>query len=417
VDSAPTIEDFEEKGFDPFTAAKDLGGERKLTDPFTELTRLRAINPVFVGDLKAGFGLPTDLTQMEQRQVWILGFKEARQIRLDPVNYSAKAYRSSVGIYFGPRAVSIMDDPEHGRVRKVLQHVFVPRAIARWNVEMIPRTIHRLIDGFAVEKAVDLVGVFTLRFPFHFIHELMDLPAEHRDVFHKLAFGQLMITFDEKHGMEAVSKIRDYVTALIAWRRVHPQSNDFITALATTDVDGERLEEEVIISFFRQLMNAGGETSYNGFSNLIVGLLTHRDQRELLLKDRSLVPAAVEEALRWEPPVCQALRTPVKPVVIAGVRIEPGDLIGFSLSAINRDPAHVERPDDFDITRGTRNHAAFSLGPHICIGQHLARVEMAAALSALLDRVPKLRLDPDYPKPENSGFMLRGPEHIHVRFD
>ena len=417
IDGPPTIEDFAEEGFNPFTAAKELGGERKLTDPFTELARLRAINPVYEGDLKASFGLPTDLTQTQQRQFWILGYKEARQILLDPAGYSAEAYRSSVGIYFGPRAVSIMDDPEHGKVRKILQHVFGPRAIARWNEEMIPRTIHRLIDGFADRGRVDLVDAFTLRFPFHFIHELMDLPAEHRDVFHKLSFGQLMITFDEAHGMEAVGKIRDYVTALIAWRRAHPQPHDFITELATTEVNGERLEEEVIISFFRQLMNAGGETSYNGFSNLMVGLLGHPEQWALLLADRSLVPAAVEEALRWEPPVCQALRTPVRPVEIAGVRIEPGDLIGFSLSAINRDPAHIERPDEFDIRRGTRNHAAFSLGPHICIGQHLARLEMARALHALLDRLPKLRLDPDYPRPEISGFMLRGPETIHVRFD
>ncbi len=417
MDGPPTIEDFEEVGFNPFTAAKELGGERELTDPFTELARLRAINPVYVGDLKANFGLPTDLTQVEQRQVWILGYKEARQVLLDPVNYSAEAYRSSVGIYFGPRAISIMDDPEHGKVRKVLQHVFGPRAIARWNEKMIPRTIHGLIDQFEGKGAVDLVDAFTLRFPFHFIHELMDLPDEHRDIFHKLAFGQLMITFDEKHGMEAVGKIRDYVTALIAWRRAHPQPHDFITELATTEVQGETLEEEVIISFFRQLMNAGGETSYNGFSNLMVALLTHPEQWALLLTDRSLVPAAIDEALRWEPPVCQALRTPVNPVEIAGVEIRPGDLIGFSLSAINRDPDMIERPDDFDIRRGTRKHAAFSMGSHICIGQHLARIEMAAALNALLDRLPRLRLDPDHPRPEISGFMLRGPEKIRVRFD
>ena len=97
--------------------------------------------------------------------------------------------------------------------------------------------------------------------------------------------------------------------------------------------------------------------------------------------------------------------------------IEPGDLIGFSLSAINRDPARFERPDAFDIHRASRNHAAFSLGSHMCLGQHLARAEMAAALDALLDRLPKLRLDPDYPPPEISGFMLRGPETIRVRWD
>jgi cytochrome P450 len=417
MDGPPSIEDFAEVGFNPFTAAKELGGERKLTDPFTELARLRAISPIYQGDLKARFGLPSDLTQLGQRHYWILGYPEARRILLAPDGYSASAYMSSAGIYFGPRAISIMDNPEHAQVRKVLQKLFGPGAIARWNEEMIPRTIHRLIDGFAGRARVDLVDVFTLRFPFHFIHELMALPAAHRDVFHKLAFGQLMITFDELHGMEAVNKIRDYVTALIDWRRAHPEPNDFITELATTEVDGARLDEEVVISFFRQLMNAGGETSYNGFSNLMVALLTNPEQLDLVRRDRSLVPAAVEEALRWEPPVCQALRTPTQPVEIAGVRLEPGDLIGFSLSAINRDPRHYDRPDEFDVRRGNRSHAAFSFGLHICIGQHLARLEMTQALNALLDRVPNIRLDPDYPKPEISGFMLRGPEAIHVRLD
>jgi cytochrome P450 len=417
MDGPPTIEDFEEVGFNPFTAAKTIGGEARLTDPFTELARLRAISPIYHGDLKARFGLPTDLTQLGQNHYWILGYKEAREVLLAPDGYSASAYMSSVGIYFGPRAISIMDNPEHAQVRRIVQKVFGPRMIARWNEVMIPRTINGLIDQFEHKKAVDLVDVFTLRFPFHFIHDLMDLPAEHRDVFHKLAFGQLMITFDELHGMEAVNKIKDYVTGLIEWRRQHPSEDDFITELATTEVDGAALDPDVVISFFRQLMNAGGETSYNGFSNLMVGLMTHPEQWQMLLKDRSLVPAAVEEALRWEPPVCQALRTPTQQVEVGGVTMRPGDLIGFSISAINHDPRQYERPEEFDITRGNRSHAAFSFGPHICIGQHLARLEMTQALNALLDRVPKLRLDPDYPKPEISGFMLRGPEAIHVRLD
>jgi len=197
----------------------------------------------------------------------------------------------------------------------------------------------------------------------------MVLPVEHRDAFHKLAFAQLMVTFDQEHGMEAVNKIKEYVTKLVAYRRAHPQPDDFITSLATTEADGKPLDEEVIISFFRQLMNAGGETSYNGFSNLMVGLLTNPEQLEAVRRDRALVPAAVEEALRWEPPVCQALRTPVRPVEIAGVTVNPGDLLAFNFTAINRDPAQFEDPDAFKVARGSRNHGGFSFGRHICIGQ------------------------------------------------
>ena len=418
-DQEPDISDFDDPNFNPFTAAKELGGERAVTDPFPEFHRLRTISPVYKGELKLRFGLTPDLTLIDKfkNHYWILGYKEAREILSDSVNYSASAYYPSVATYFGPHAVSIMDGPEHARVRKLLQKVFGPANITRWKKEMIPRIVDGLIDQFIGRGRVDLLDVFTLRFPFHFIHELMDLPLQHREAFHKLAFGQLMVTFDQAHGMESVAKIRDYVTRLVAYRGAHRRPNDFVADLATIEVDGAPLDEEVVISFFRQLMNAGGETSYNGFSNLMVALLTHSDQLETVRRDRSLVPAAVEEALRWEPPVCQALRAPVRPVEIAGVRIEPGDLIAFALSAINHDPEQFENPDSFIVSRGSRSHAAFSIGPHICIGQHLARAEMIYALNALLDRLPKLRLDPDYPEPRVSGFMLRGPEKIHVRFD
>lgn len=413
----PTISDFDEEGFNPFTAAKELGGERHVTNPHEVYHRLREISPVYEGELKVLLGLPSDLTLTDHRHFWILAFDEAKRVLTDSRRFSASAYESSVGLYFGPRAISIMDDPEHARVRKIMQPIFGPAAIRRWNEEMIPRTINTLIDAFKDRGRVDLVDVFTLRFPFHFIHELMALPEVHREVFHKLAFGQLMVTFDQEHGLEAVEKIRQYVTQLVAYRRAQGDDSDFVTALATHEFDGERLDLEVIISFFRQLMNAGGETSYNGFSNLMVALLTNPDQLDAVRRDRSLVPAAIEEALRWEPPVCQALRTPVEAIEIAGHAIAPGDLIAFSLSAINRDPAQFDDPDRYDVYRGTKNHAAFSMGAHMCLGQHLARIEMATALNLLLDRLPRLRLDADYPEPTISGFMLRGPETIRVRFD
>ena len=149
----------------------------------------------------------------------------------------------------------------------------------------------------------------------------------------------------------------------------------------------------------------------------MVALLTNPDQLDAVRRDRLLVPAAIEEALRWEPPVCQALRTPVEAIEIAGHAIAPGDLIAFSLSAINRDPGQFEDPDRYDVYRCTKNHAAFSMGAQMYLGQHLARIEMATVLNLLLDRLPRLRLDADYPEPTISGFMLRGPETIRVRFD
>lgn len=410
----PTIEDFRDPTFNPFTAAKEPGCEDRVFHP--ELKRLRELNPVFDGDLRPHFGLAPDLTMLKLRHVALLGHREVKQALLDGETYSNAAYKHNLGVYFG-RSITTMDNPEHARYRRLFQQAFGPNSIAVWGSEIIPRIINGLIDEFEPRGRAELVNEFTLHFPFRFIHELMALPAADRNAFHRLAFGQILIMFDHEHGMEAVDKLREYLTQTVRHRRANPLAHDFMSVIATAEVDGERLPDEVVISFFRQLMNAGGDTSYNGFSTVMAGLLTHPDQLEAVKRDRSLVPKAIEEGLRWNAPVTMLARTPKRPVKLAGVAIEPGDHIAVILPAANRDPAAFDRPDVFDITRATRTHAAFGYGAHLCIGQHLARLEMTKALNALLDRLPRLRPDGDHPTPEVSGFTLRSPSSLHVRFD
>ena len=412
----PRIRDFDDATYNPFTALKELGGEERVGDFYPELKRLRGESAVFEGDLRAHFGLHPDITMMGLRHVAVLGHYEVKTILLDPAHFSNAIYAHNLGQFFG-RSVTTMDAPEHPRFRQLFQKAFMPKMIARWGEEMIPRLIGELLDGFEQRGRAELVNDFTLRFPFHFIHELMGLPEGDREVFQRLAFGQIAITFDTAHGMDAVEKLRLYLTDLIHDRRETPRPDDFISAIATAEIDGERLPDEIVISFFRQLMNAGGDTSYHGFSNILTALLTHPEQLEAVKRDRALIPKAIEEGLRWDCPVPGISRTPVAPVEIAGVRIEPGDHMLVMLSSANRDERAFDRPDTFDIRRGSRTHAAFGYGPHICIGQHLARLEMVTALGALLDRLPRLRIDPDFPLPAVCGLSLRGPRALHVRFD
>ena len=412
----PRIQDYEDKAYNPFTAMKDLGGEGQVRNFYPELARLRACAPIFEGDLRVHFGLYPDPSHEGHRELSILGHKEASAILGDPKRWSNAIYRLNLGIYFG-ESVTVMDDPAHSKSRKLFQKAFMPRMIQQWGGEIIPRMINQLIDGFEGSGSAELINDFTLHFPFHFIHELLALPDEDRDIFHKLAFGQIALGFDPEHAMDAVGKLKGYLTEVVHERRAHPRENDFISMIATAEVDGERLPDDVVISFFRQLMNAGGDTSYNGFSSVMCALLTHPDQFERVKADRALVPKAIEEGLRWNSPVVTLSRTPLVPVEVAGVTIEPGDYVGVVLSAANRDPAAFPDPDRFDIDRGSRSHAAFGLGAHICIGQHLARLEMVTAMNALLDRLPKLRADDRHPAPEVSGFSLRGPQALHVRFD
>jgi cytochrome P450 len=173
-----------------------------------------------------------------------------------------------------------------------------------------------------------------------------------------------------------------------------------------------------VISFLRQLVNAGGDTTYRGTSILLTGLLRNPDQLEAVRQDRNLIPQAIEEALRWDGPVLVQTRMTTEDVTLGGVDIPAGSVLDVVAGAANRDPAKFAEPDRFDIfrPRGSR-HFSFAGGPHICIGQHLARVEMTRALHAILDRLPNLRLDPEKSPPEIRGCMMRVPEHVHVRFD
>ena len=223
--------------------------------------------------------------------------------------------------------------------------------------------------------------------------------------------------FDVPHGTEASRKLGDYFKVLVA-DRLRTPGDDLVSVLARAEVDGERLPEEIMISFLRQLVNAGGDTTYRGTSVLLTGLLSNPEQLEAVRKDRSLVPQAIEEALRWDGPVLIQTRMAAKDIELGGVRIPKGAVIDVAAGAANRDPSRFPNPDKFDIFRKPQHkHFAFAYGPHVCIGQHLARVEMTRALNAILDHLPGLRLDPDKPAPEIRGVMMRVPKHLHVRFD
>lgn len=411
----PKIGDFDDAAYDPFASMSDFGGEGEVADIHHRLAQMRRDSPVFEGDIRATFGLPGDLTLTGIRKVALLGHREVSMALTNPGRFSNAIYDHNLGVMFG-RSVTTMDNPEHGRFRRLFQSAFMPRVAARWGEEIIPRIIDRLINQFEGRGHAELVSEFTLHFPFQFIHELMGLPEEDREVFHKLAFGQIAIVFDAEHGMDAIDKLRAYLSDVIAERRRSPREDDFVSMIANAEVDGERLPDDVVVGFFRQLMNAGGDTSYHGFSTVMCALLTHPEQLCRVSSDVTLVPKAIEEALRWDCPVPMIARTPVDEIEIEGVAIRPGDHISVMLAAANRDEAVFKRPDEFDIDRGSRNHAAFGLGSHICIGQHLARLEMSSALIALLTRLPNLRLDDRHPSPEVRGFSLRGPKALHVRF-
>lgn len=411
------IQDFDD-GYDPFHAMLTVGGEEKVSDPYPELARLRALGPVFDGDIRAHFRVPGDLNLADLKGVTVLGHKEVNEVLGDAATWSNIVYERFLGKSFGP-SITVMDPPEHTRYRRLFQRAFMPNSIERFKTEMVPRIVNRLIDGFAGRGTAELINDFALHFAFSFIHELMELPPEDRLIFQKLAVGQIAVSFDPPHGAEAIEKLTRYIRHMVTRRRERPVSdNDFVHAIAIAEVEGERLPDDIVVAFFRQLMNAGGDTSYHGFGGVLTALLTHPDQLEQVRQDRSLVPQAIEEGLRWNCPVLFLFRQPTKEVEIGGVTVRPGEhYVNVAIGSANRDPSYFSDPDTFNLHRSARRHNAFGYGMHVCIGQHLARMEMTVALNTLLDRLPGLRLDPAQPTPYVRGLLMRGATPIHVLFD
>ena len=182
-----------------------------------------------------------------------------------------------------------------------------------------------------------------------------------------------------------------------------------ISVLACAEHDGHQLTDEDIYAFVRLLLPAGAETTYRSSSNLLFGLLSHPDQLEAVRADRSLLPQAIEEGIRWEPPLLIIMRTATQDIDVCGVPIPAGAMVICNLGSANHDHARWERAEEFDIFRPNLPHIGFASGPHTCLGMHLARMETRVAMEAILDRLPGLRFDPDAPAPYISGLTFRAP--------
>lgn len=411
----PKLEDLSDKSFDPFLVEKLSTGDHP--DPFPRIHELMEQGTVIHGSYRDNFTDVPDVQMAGRPQAMILGYDTVLKVLLDPETFTNKeAFMPSLGQAFG-NTVTVMDPPEHTYFRKIFQKAFLPNVVAKWGETVVDPVVNRLMERFVNRGHADLIEEFTHHYPFQVIYAQVELEPEQSPVFHRLAIAQLLSSVGAPQGPEATRKLGTFFSELLARRREKPGS-DIISHLANVEVDGEKLPDDVLISFLRQLMNAGGDTTFRGTSVLLTGLLTNPDQLEAVRQDRSLIPQAIDEALRWEGPVTATTRYVAKDTVLDGVELKAGTFLNVVLASANRDPSKYDNPDKFDIFRDRKvRHLAFASGPHVCIGQHLARVEMTRALEAILDRLPNLRLDPDKPEPVIKGHILRVPDHLYVLFD
>jgi cytochrome P450 len=342
-------------------------------------------------------------------------FDAVQTILGDDETFSSAGYGDVMGVVMG-RSILEMDEPEHRTYRSILQQAFTRKAMARWEVELVGPLVDAMIDQFADDGRVDLVRHLLFPFPVAVIAALLGLPAEDLPEFHRLAVELIGVMVDWDRAVEASAKLRDYFAGVLAQRRAQP-ADDMISVLASAEQDGQRLTDEEIFAFLRLLLPAGAETTYRSSSNLMFGLLTHRSQFDALLADRSLMGQAIEEGIRWEPPLLIIARSASRDTEVCGVAIPAGSSIIVNMGSANHDETRWTDAESFDIFRERRPHIGFAHGPHMCLGMHLARMETQVVVSRLLDRLPGLRLDPAAGDQYISGSLFRAPPRLEVVWD
>ncbi|MBW3662296.1 MAG: cytochrome P450 [Actinobacteria bacterium] len=383
--------------------------------PLGEARRAAAVHPVSQYEI-VGLGDHREMSQFRDRPIFsVLRFDTVHEMLRDPTRFSSRIREETIGQVWGHTILG-MDGDEHRRHRGLVSQAFGRKAIATWKEEVVEPIVHGLIDRFETDGEADLVAAFTMPFPIHVITALLGLPAEDVARFHTWANETITIFYNRERGLAASRALFDYLGPIVEARRDAPRTDDLVSLLVHAELEGEQLTTEAIVSFLRLLLPAGGETTFRSTGSLLFSLLNAPEQLDAVRADRDLLPAAIEEGLRWNPPLTNAVRIAEVDTELAGVRIPADSVVEGGLGAANRDESRWDRPDEYDLWREPQAHLAFAWGPHVCLGAHLARLETQVAVGALLDRLPDLRLDPDAEPGVIRGIGFRSPDRLPTRW-
>lgn len=368
-------------------------------DPHPVLARLRATSPVAWVPVLDG---------------WLVtGYAPAQQVMRDAATFTVDDPRFSTATVVGPSMLSL-DGPRHAHHRDPFVPPFRPAPVRDRYAAFVAKSTERLIDKLLSRGGAELREDFAGPLALSVVADALGLtgvdPAAVRSWYAALVDSVSAVTAGGEPtaaGAEAFRELGESVSRTIA----DPASESLLVSV----VRGHGLTTDEAVSNAAVLMFGGIDTTESMIANLVLHLLSHPEALADVRTDRTLLPNAIEESMRVEPAASVVDRYATRDVTLAGADIAKGDLVRVSIAGANRDPAVFPDPDTFDIRRANaRTSLAFALGPHFCLGARLARVEAEIAVTALLDRLPRLRLaEPAAP----SGLVFRKPPTLTVRWD
>jgi cytochrome P450 len=399
-------------------AAYDLTGQRFKANPYPFFARLRADSPTSPTRLPNG------------RVAWVIARYDDVATVLKDQRFAkdrrrvAQQHRLPFQRLIGPLLTSLefnmldLDPPDHTRLRSLVHKAFTPRLIERLRTR-IQTLADQLLDEAMRRERFDLVSAYALPIPATIIADLLGVPFQDHDRFHRWSSRLVTITSGRDFLLALPSALlfMRYLRRLVAQRRTAPR-DDLITALVQAEEAGDHLSADELLSMVFLLLVAGHETTVNLIANATLALLEAPEHLERLRREPDLVhsPPVIEELLRFTSPVQVATeRYALEDVELSGSSVPRGALVFALIGSANHDEQQFPNPDEMDLSRSPNPHLSFGQGVHYCLGAPLARLEGQIAIATLIRRVADLRLAvPPETLVWRRGIFLRGVEHLPV---
>ena len=377
-------------------------------DPFTWYDQVRAVSPVSC-DASTG--------------TWMLfDYASVKRAMDDHATFSSRVTHPGGR---APEWLVFLDPPRHTRLRAIVSKAFTPRAINAL-VPRIEAISAELLGALRDRDDFDLVGGYAEPLPVRVIAEMLGVSAEDRTTFADWSRAIVNLSYAIAGGEGAVRAAREYMAVksdivrylaeMIAARRAAP-TEDLLSALVCSEVDGERLTDEEIVGFFQLLLSAATETTTNLVSNAMLCLMDHPDQLARLRADRDAVGTAIEEVVRFRSPGQIMFRQTMCEVKLHDRTIPADRFVLLMIGSANRDPAYFSNAHCFDVTRAPNPHLAFGHGIHSCLGAALARAEARVALPQLLAHLRRFAPASTEPWAPREALHVHGPSALPLRVE
>ena len=392
-------------------------GDLQQTHPAEIFGRMLAQSPVHRGRGRQ-FGeleFPPLWPDFEGDTYLVLSYEGIMKLLRSP-HVSSDIHQQGAEMVVG-RSLFGMDPPQQTEMRRLLFAGFTPTQVQRWeDVAMRPAATAG-VDGVDGRDRFDLVRDVLETYPYRVITKILGVPDDVGPWATDKAVDLVRVVSDPQAAFIASAELAGYFTKVVEEKRATP-GEDFISVLLHAKVEGGRpLETDELVNFIRHLFLAGVETTFRAGSNTMTHLMRNPRCWAMVVENPALIDAAIDEALRLDPPANYFPRKVTADTEIEGTTIPAGSIVYVAITAANRDPQRWDKPDTFRLDRPARTHLSFSAGPHTCIGMHLGRREMTILIEALADRFPRLALDTGQPAPVIEGWMLRGASHLPVVAD